>query len=111
MNTITKEQLKKKMDSVNDITVVNTLPEDQFENNKIDGSINIPQTAPDFVDRVSAAVSQNKNAEIVVYCASAKCDSSTQAAKKLEQAGFTKVFEYEGGAQEWNQMHEATAKR
>jgi rhodanese-related sulfurtransferase len=38
-----------------------------------------------------------------VYCASIDCHSSTDAAKKLDQAGFTNVYDYRGGAKAWHQ--------
>jgi rhodanese-related sulfurtransferase len=109
MKTITTEQLRERIDDINDVTVINTLPEESFEKTKIEGSINIPQELPDFTDRVERVV-RNKDAEIVVYCASARCDSSSKAAEKLERAGFTNVYEYEPGAEGW-QRDTAAARR
>ncbi len=106
MQTITQKELQKKQDSIHDLTVINTLPTDKFEQTQIAGSINVPQRNSDFIDRVSAAVMNNKQAEIVVYCAGKKCDSSTSGAKKLEQAGFQNVFDFEGGYEEWRQSHQ-----
>jgi rhodanese-related sulfurtransferase len=83
------------------MTLINTLPAAQFEIHNIPGSINIPQNSTDFSQRVMAAVNGNKDAEIIVYCASQKCDSSTRGARKLEAAGFTNVFDYEGGVETW----------
>ncbi len=105
MKTITTEQLRQKLEGMEDVTLINTLPASNFEETKIEQAINIPLERPDFVDRVGSAVSQNRDAEIVVYCASDRCDSSTQAAEKLDEAGFTHVYDYDGGAKEWNQMH------
>ncbi len=31
------------------------------------------------------------------------CKSSTQAAQKLEAAGFSNVYDYEGGAKAWQE--------
>jgi rhodanese-related sulfurtransferase len=77
------------------------LPKDHFSKTRIPGAINIPEQDDDFVERVSSAVGDDLNAEIIVYCASSECDSSTNAAQKLDSAGFTNVYEYEGGAKDW----------
>jgi rhodanese-related sulfurtransferase len=102
MNTISNEQLKTKKNSITDLTLINTLAASHFNKYKITGSINIPQDLEDFVQRVETTVMNNKAAEIVVYCANQECDSSTQAAQKLIDAGFTNVSDYPGGAEAWN---------
>ncbi len=42
-----------------------------------------------------------KDKEIVVYCASFECRASPAAARKLEELGYTRVLEYEGGLADW----------
>jgi rhodanese-related sulfurtransferase len=42
-----------------------------------------------------------KDKKLVVYCANQHCDSSEKATKKLEDAGFTSVLTYKGGAEAW----------
>ena len=54
----------------------------------------------DFASRVLAK-SGSKEKQIVVYCASAECDSSTKAVQKLLDAGFEDVWDFEEGAQGW----------
>ena len=44
---------------------------------------------------------KDKNAEIVVYCAKTECPASEQAAEKLAEAGYTRVYDFTGGMQEW----------
>jgi len=45
--------------------------------------------------------SSGRHKPVVVYCASEQCNSSEKAAKKLEDAGFTAVSRYTGGAAAW----------
>jgi rhodanese-related sulfurtransferase len=45
----------------------------------------------------------DRNAEIVVYCASATCQNSHIAARLLEQRGYTDVSVYAGGKQDWSE--------
>ncbi len=110
MKTINRSQLQKKRGGIDELTLINTLPADKFDETRIEGSINIPQEKPDFVERVKATVNDNFDSEIVVYCASADCNSSTQAAEKLDEAGFTQVFDYEGGAKDWKQSQQTASR-
>jgi rhodanese-related sulfurtransferase len=100
MKTIEAKQLKETLDANTGTTVINTLSKDAFDAKHIPKSVNVPQDEPEFVDRVEKMTS-GKADPVVVYCASASCDSSTKAGKKLEEAGFTNVYEFEGGVDEW----------
>lgn len=115
MTPITVEQLQSVQDRNSDLLLVNTLSAEDFEETKIPGAVNIPQEADEFVDTVERRAG-GKDATVVVYCASAECQSSTEAARKLERAGFEKVFDFEGGYAAWRQSRDnapghATADR
>lgn len=97
MQTLTVDQFQQKRD---DAVVVNTLPEDAFEKGHIPETKNIPEADPNFEQRV-ADIAGGKDQPVVVYCASAECDSSPKAAKKLEEAGFEQVYDFEGGLKAW----------
>lgn len=100
MNTINAQQLHSMIDRNEDFFLINTLDEEHFPKTKISGAINVPQSHDDFVERVEQEVG-SKDQKIVTYCASQHCNSSSQAAQKLEQAGFTNVHVFKGGAQGW----------
>ena len=102
MPAIATPELKSMMERQEDFVLINTLPSQHFEHTKLPGAVNIPQDQPDFVDKVEQQAG-GKDKRIVVYCASLECDSSTQAAKKLDEAGFTDVHDYRGGAKAWNE--------
>lgn len=102
MKTISRELLETKKKGIEGLTLINTLSSKYFDDFKIQGSVNIALDLDDFVERVKAVTMNNKDAEIVVYSANVECDSSTEAAKKLEAAGFRNVWDYEGGAKDWN---------
>lgn len=104
MKTIDRDQLKNMLDRKDDLLVINVLSRDQYENAHIPGSINIPLMEEgiggDFLEQVfEAAGSYDKR--IVTYCASFNCTASTDAAKRLDAAGFKAVFDYKGGIQDW----------
>jgi rhodanese-related sulfurtransferase len=100
METINAYQLQSMIDRNEDFFLINTLDEEHFPKTKIAGAVNIPQSQPDFAERVLQEVG-DKQKTIVVYCAGQMCDSATQAAHKLQAAGFSQVLDFEAGAQGW----------
>jgi rhodanese-related sulfurtransferase len=100
MKIITTAELERLYEREPSLPIINTLPSDAFEQTRIPDAISIPQDEPEFSDRVARAAG-TKDKKLVVYCASSKCDSSEKATKKLEEAGFTSVLTYKGGAEAW----------
>jgi rhodanese-related sulfurtransferase len=80
--------------------LVNVLAPEAFEKAHIPDSVNIPESSEDFVKRVRDRV-QKPDDTVVVYCASRECNASPKAARKLEEAGFTDVYDYETGMAGW----------
>lgn len=102
MKTLQRDELKHMLDSGEYVQLINVLNNEQFREAHIPGSVNLPQAEKDFVDQVEELV-EDKDDEVVVYCASFDCAASPTAAKKLEDAGFTHVFDYEGGLKDWRE--------
>ena len=67
IETITREQLKQKMDGHNDFILVETLNPETYQKHHLPGAINIP---PGEVFQRALQLLPDKNAEIVVYCKS-----------------------------------------
>jgi rhodanese-related sulfurtransferase len=65
--TISREELKEKIDRGDDFILVETLAPHAFEHAHLPGAINLP---PDLVKELASTVLPDKGAEIVVYCAS-----------------------------------------
>lgn len=101
MKRITKEELKEMKDKGEDFELINVLGEEVFEKEHIQGSINIP-SAKEFGDKIREKY-PDKNTKIVVYCASFECNASPAAAKRLEQMGYTNIYDYEGGMKDWKE--------
>jgi rhodanese-related sulfurtransferase len=102
VNTLTAETLKQMQDQNEDFVLVNTLDEEHFAATHIPGSVNVPLSGDNFIDRVEQEAG-SKEKKVVVYCASEQCQSSTKAAQALEAAGFSNVFDFEAGAEGWQQ--------
>jgi len=67
IETISRDELKAKIDRNDLFTLVETLPEFAYHHAHLPGAINLP---PDKVSSDAAKLLPDKNADIVVYCAS-----------------------------------------
>ena len=63
--TVSRDELKQKIDRGDDFVLVETLPEFMYNQRHLPGAINLP---PNDVQRRAAEVLPEKDAEIVVYC-------------------------------------------
>ncbi len=64
--TITREELKAKIDRGDKFVLVETLPKEYYRHSHLPGAINLP---PDEVRSSAPTVLPDKAADIVVYCA------------------------------------------
>jgi rhodanese-related sulfurtransferase len=67
MNTISRDELKQKIDRKDDFKLVETLPKAAYDHEHLPGAINLP---PDQVSALAPKILPDKNADIVVYCGS-----------------------------------------
>jgi rhodanese-related sulfurtransferase len=67
IDTISRDNLKGKIDRGEDFTLVETLPAVAYHHAHLPGAINLP---PDRVNELAPQLLPDKSAEIVVYCAS-----------------------------------------
>ena len=63
--TISRDELKQKIDRGERFTLVETLPEFMYKQRHLPGALNMP---PNEVQQRAASVLPDKNAQIVVYC-------------------------------------------
>lgn len=100
MKKIKANELETLMGKNPNLFVINALSAEEFANQHIPRSFNIPANAPDFLQQVAKKVS-DKKAPVVVYCSASDCDASKNAGRTLEKAGYTNVLHFEGGMEEW----------
>lgn len=65
--TISRDELKRKIDLKDHFLLVETLRATAYHHAHLPGAINLP---PDQIDKLAPQLLPNKNADIVVYCAS-----------------------------------------
>ena len=69
-----------------------------YEAEHLPGAINVPH---DEVDALAPALLPDRDAAIVVYCASGPCQNSGIAARRLVALGYSDVSDYHEGKAEW----------
>ena len=95
IETIDREELKRKLDAGEDFRLVMTLHDWAFRALHIPGSIHFHT-----VEQAAEALDQND--EIVVYCSDEACVASQIAYQWLVEHGYTNVRRYEGGLSDWS---------
>jgi len=95
---LTLEQVGSRRSANPALVLVEALPEKYFRDGHLPGARHLPH---DQVARLAATVLPEREAEIVVYCASNTCQNSHIAARRLEQLGYTRVAVFAGGKKEW----------
>jgi rhodanese-related sulfurtransferase len=98
VRTISLDELQQRLQRPAGLEFWNVLTDEWFKGELIPGSRRVPL---DRVGREASEAGLAKEAEIVVYCAGPKCPQSALAAEKLGQLGYTAVWSYEGGLEEW----------
>ena len=94
MKTITREELKARLDRGEDLKLVMTMSGAAYDWLHIPGSLHFEQ-ASDIVEQL------DRGDEIVVYCSNPLCYYSIQAYHLLRSKGFTSVARYAGGLLDW----------
>ena len=94
IDTISREELKAKLDRGEDFKLVFVLGDWAYQAKHIPGSINLsnPRESGDMLDTSD---------EIVVYCSNESCVASIAAYKILKETGYSNVRRYSGGLVDW----------
>ena len=94
-NNISRTELQSILSNV---VVLEALPEQYFADGHLPGArrIDVKTAVAD-----AAQVVVDKATPVVIYCASATCQNSHQAAGALERAGYTNVRVYAEGKAGW----------
>lgn len=98
MNTISRDELKAKMDRRDSFRLVEALSPEQFQQWHLPGAINIPMGR---VSALAPTLLPDQAQEIVVYCGGPECQASSQVARALTALGYRNVLVYHGGKEEW----------
>ena len=94
MNHISCEELKRKLDSGDNLILVNALDEARFRALHIPKSINI-------CNDEDIQVFLSMDDVIIVYCTDEACNKSIILYQHLDAFGYEKIFRFAGGLRAW----------
>ncbi len=100
MRRITRDELRDKLEGRHTLTLIEALPEVYWQKAHLPGALQMDYTE---VGERAHTVVPDKDAHIVVYCASPECQNSSKAARTLDSLGYKNVYEYEEGKEHWIQ--------
>lgn len=98
MQTISRDELKQWIDNDGPV-LVEVLGEPVFRKFHLPGAINVP-VGEGFDEKIRQAVPE-KDTPVVVYCLDAACQASPKAARRMEELGYTRVYDYAAGKEDW----------
>ncbi len=98
MRRITREELRNDLIMGEDLVLVEALPKEYWMDSHLPRAVQMDYK--EVFDKAKELL-PDKEAKVVVYCASAECQNSSIAAKALEDLGYTNVHEYIEGKQHW----------
>jgi rhodanese-related sulfurtransferase len=98
--TISRDELREKIDRGDEFVLIDALAPMSFAHSHLPGAINLP---PEWVDERGPGRIPTLQTEIVVYCSSPTCDSSTAVANRLVELGYRNVRHYLEGKSDWVQ--------
>jgi rhodanese-related sulfurtransferase len=98
MRHITRAELRDALERGEELTLVEALTEKYWREGHLPGALQI-----DYMEVMEKAEETllDKEARIVVCCASTECRNSTKASEALEELGYRNVYEYLEGKQHW----------
>jgi rhodanese-related sulfurtransferase len=95
--TISRDELEQAI-SAGQVTVVETLRAEHFEQGHLPGAIHIHFEA---IAQQAPALLPDKDAAIVTYCSDTACRNSEIAANQLTAMGYANVRKYAEGKRDW----------
>jgi rhodanese-related sulfurtransferase len=95
---LTLSQLNERLSANRALVLVEALPEKYYRDGHLPGARHLPH---DQVADLADKVLPERDAEIVVYCASGTCQNSHIAARHLARLGYSRVAVFAGGKKEW----------
>ncbi|MCL4330562.1 MAG: rhodanese-like domain-containing protein [Candidatus Thermoplasmatota archaeon] len=98
MKEVKPEELRKMIDSGEDMLVLDVLGRDSYRSGHIPNARNIPTSE---IESRIADLPQDKKKTIVTYCAGPACSGSLKAAAKLQDLGYVHVLRFTEGLEGW----------
>lgn len=106
--TISADELAEMQKNGTKLVIIDSRGGKYFDGEVIKGAVHLAVTDTD-VDNLAKTVPA-KDSNIVFYCQNTACPASELSAYKAAAAGYTNLYKYPGGIEEWKQKGLPTAK-
>lgn len=96
---VSAEEVIGLVEKFDNLVIVDSRKKSDLTKGYIEGSVSLPntETTPDTL----AKLVPNKSTPIVFYCNGIKCGRSWKAAKVALAEGYSKIYWFRGGMEEW----------
>ena len=95
---IDRAELQSLMAGDETLVLIDALPATAYARSHIPGAISIP--SEDILARAPQVLT-DRHAAIVTYCKNGPCRRSERAAERLQSLGYTRVYDYHLGRDDW----------
>ena len=95
---ISRDELQQKLGAGENLVIVEALGPMYYADAHLPGALNLPH---DQVDELAPSLLPDKDQPVVVYCSNRPCQNSVIAAQRLVELGYTQVYDYAEGKQDW----------
>jgi len=96
INEVTLETLKKRLSQ--GAMLLDVRPRAFYQLGHLPGAISLPLAE---IPKIMPTLSLEKTSVLLIYCTGEACDDSLKAALRLRLTGYSQVFVYKGGYEEW----------
>ncbi len=101
---ITADQVEKMVQEDKNVQLVDVrTPQEIRQTGRINGAQAIDYSSPDFQQKIAAL---NRSKPVIVYCAAG--GRSPRAAALMVQMGFSTIYDYAGGMNDWKSKGKPT---
>lgn len=100
MKPLSRSEVQDKLANDPSVALVEVLDEEHYRKFHLPDAVNVPISADDFDIRIQEVVPEESR-PVIVYCLDAECQASPKAAQRMENLGYTDVFDYEAGKEDW----------
>lgn len=99
--TVNAEQVIEALDKHPNLNIIDSRKAGDFNTGHIEGARNLVDT--DTTAAALAAIAADKSTPLLFYCNGQACFRGMNGAKAAVDAGYTTVYWFRGGIEEWNQ--------
>jgi rhodanese-related sulfurtransferase len=105
---VSAEEVVDMINSLPLLVVIDSRRKNEFENGHIEGAINITDTG--MTPAGLKKIAPRRDTPLLFYCNGERCQRSSNAAKLALKWGYSNVFWFRGGWQEWSAKYLPVAR-